>query len=307
MHLTKRFVFFLFFSGGHRISNSVFSGHFPIAITYISKAFQSRQNSISIERCKIVNSYVAIFIDIRDSDFTLAHNLISGNYKLSFAATLRVSQGTVSSKGLIYRNTISGNNNGIMVKQEERSKGDPAFLYILENAFENNNYYYHWGQVQGGLLKLLNIPCWIKNNVFFNNSNFIVIESTFQGPFFKGQQCEMNTFYLNRGPGQSLGICTVLSDGQMSYHRNNFKNPAFLYEFCATNATDKIHAEMNWWGVDQESELALRILDREDFDYLSTVIYKPFQKLPPKEILSRTYCSLEYSTQVFKSYWLTQR
>ncbi|XP_068733406.1 protein bark beetle-like isoform X1 [Montipora capricornis] len=271
----------------HRISNSVFRGHFPIAITYISKAFQSRQNSISIERCKIVNSYVAIFIDIRDSDFTLAHNLISGNYRLSFAATLRVSQGTVSSKGLIYRNTITGNNNGIMVKQEERSKGDPAFLYILENAFENNNYYYHWSQFQGRLLKLFNIPCWIKNNVFFNNSNFIVIESTFQGPFFKGQQCEMNTFYLNRGLGQSFGSCTVLSDGQMSYHWNNFKNPAFLYEFCATNATDKIHAEMNWWGVDQESELALRILDREDFDYLSTVIYKPFQKLPPKEILSR--------------------
>ncbi|XP_068732633.1 uncharacterized protein [Montipora capricornis] len=272
----------------HRISNSVFSGHFQEAITYISKTGQSRQTSIAIERCKIVNSDVAIFIDIRDSDFTLAHNLISENYELAFAATLRVSQGTVSSKGLIYRNTISGNNKGIMVKQEERSKDDPVFLYILENSFENNNYfYYHWSQFQGGVLKLLNIPCWIKNNVFFNNSGFIVIESTFQGPISKGQQCEMNTFYLNRGPGKSSGTCAVLSDGQMSYHRNNFKNPSFLYEFCATNATDKTHAEMNWWGVDQESEVALRIHDREDFHHLSTVIHKPFQKLPPKGILSR--------------------
>ena len=73
----------------------------------------------------------------------------------------------------------------------------------------------------------------------------------------------------------------------MEYHKNNLKNPSNAYEFSSTSkaVSDPIDAAQNWWGVGTEYSVGSRIYDKEDDYRLAAVEYKPFQKLPPKNIL----------------------
>ena len=275
----------------HRISNSVFRGNFHQAINYTSVAEGSyRRPPLTIERCKITDSggspptrikKSAISLDIQDNSFTLVNNFISGNRIGAIEASLSGIEGTKETGGLIYGNTISINANGaIEVKQREGLENSPSFVYIVENMIENNLGY-------GSTVNISDVHSQILNNFFFNNSGLHSVEYDFARTSHNEQKCELNTFYLNRGLGQSYGV-TVLSNGPMEYHRNNFKNPSNLYELSSTRqaVSDPIHAEMNWWGVGKESGVGSRIFEKEDDYRLASVEYKPFQKLPPRGILS---------------------
>ena len=277
----------------HRVFNSVFSGNFHQAINYTSVADGShRRPPLSINRCHITDIDAshsnatekgAISLDIQDNNFTLANNFIKGNYFGAIDASLSGNEGTIASMGLIYGNTISNNANGtIAVKQRRRLENSHSFVNIVENTFENNLGY-------GSTVNISDVHSEIVNNFFYNNSGLHSIEYSFTGASLIEQKCELNTFYLNQGLGQNYGV-TILSNAPMEYHRNNFKNPSNLYELSSTRqaASDPIHAEMNWWGVGMESEVGSRIFEKEDDYRLASVEYKPFQRLPPRDILSST-------------------
>ncbi|KAL9960880.1 hypothetical protein ACROYT_G034386 [Oculina patagonica] len=321
--------------GEHRISNSVFRENIHQGISYSSVADGSDvRPHFTTERCKITDTPVspsnvpkkaAIFVEIQDSNFTLANNFISGNRLGGIQAQLGRSDGTSLPRGLIYGNTFSGNANGtILVEERKDLKRNYSFVYIVNNAFGSN-------LGRGSTIKLSEVQSEIINNFFYNNSGLHSIEYDFSSARFKEQKCELNTFYLNKGlSGQNYGV-TIKSNGPMEYHRNNLKNPSNLYEFSSTTqaVSDPIDATLNWWGVGNESSVGSRIYEKEDNYTLSTVEYKPFRKLPPKNILSigcpadwlnvesicfvfrggsrtfkeaRDYCQINHLTSVFHFY-----
>ena len=249
-----------------------------------------RRPSLTIERCKIAETPASdpnptqkstISLDIQDNYFTFANNFIAGNRLGGIQAQLGRSDGTSEPKSLIYGNTFSSNANGtILVQERKELKRNYSFVNIVNNMFESNLGY-------GSTIKLFEVQSQIVNNFFYNNSGLHSIEYDFSSAFTKEQKCELNTFYLNKGLGQNYGV-TILSNGPMEYHRNNFKNPSNLYELSSTgqNVTDPIGAAGNWWGVGSESSVGSRIYEKEDDYRLAAVEYKPFQKLPPKDILS---------------------
>ena len=287
---------FFLSAGEHRISNSVFSEDIQQAISYTSVSDGSdKRPHFTTERCKITDTPAsssnvpqksAIFIDIQDNNFTLANNLISGNRLGGIQVRLGRSDGTSLARSLIYGNTFIGNANGtISVEERTDLKHNYSFVYIVDNAFASN-------QGKNSTIKLSEVQCEILNNFFYNNSGLHSIEYDFSSSLFKEQKCELNTFYLNRGLGQNYGV-TIMSNGPMEYHRNNLKNPSNLYEFSSTSqaVTDPIDAARNWWGVGIDSAVGSRIYEKEDDYRLAAVGYKPFRKLPPRNILSSKYTS----------------
>ena len=275
----------------HRVSNSVFSANSHQAISYTSVTDESdRRPSLTIERCKVTDTHAylsnefkkkAISLEIQDNAFLLANSFISRNRLGAMQATMGRSEGTVAQKSFIYGNTFSSNANGtILVEQREGLENNQSFVNIAENILENN-------LGHNSTLRLFDIHGEIENNFFYNNSGLHELKYNFSNVWSKGQKCEQNTFYLNRGLGHNYGV-TVLSNGPMEYHRNNFKNPSNLYEFSSTiqPVSDPVHAEMNWWGGGMESAVSSRIHEKQDDYRLARVEYKPFQKLPPKQVLS---------------------
>ena len=225
-----------------------------------------------------------IFLEIQDNNFTLANNLISGNRLGGIHAQLGRSDGTSLPRSLIYGNTLISNANGtILIEERKESKLKNSFVYIVDNAFGGN-------LGHGSTIKLSEIQSDIVNNFFYNNSGLHSIEYDFSNVWLKEQKCESNIFYLNKGLGQNYGV-TIVSNGPMEYHSNNLKNPSNLYEFSSTTqaVSDPIDAARNWWGVGIESSVGLRIYDKQDDYRLATVEYKPFKKLPPRNILSSEY------------------
>ena len=79
-----------------------------------------------------------------------------------------------------------------------------------------------------------------------------------------------------------------MSNGPMEYYNNNLKNPYNLYELSSTRqaVTDPILATQNWWGTGIDAFVGLRIYENDDDYRLGAVQYKPFKKLPPRNILS---------------------
>ncbi len=242
------------------------------------------------ERCKItytaastsnVPQKAAILMDIKDNNFTLANNFIAGNRLGGIQAQLGRSDETSLPRSLIYGNTFSINANGtILVEERKELKRNYSFVYIVNNTFESN-------LGQGSTIKLSEVQSQIAKNFFYNNSGLHSIEYDFSSALFKEQKCELNTFYLNKGLGQNYGV-TIKSNGPMEYHKNNFKNPSNAYEFSSTRqaVTDPIDATGNWWGVGIESSVGSRIYEKENDYRLAAVEYKPFRKLPHKNILS---------------------
>lgn len=249
-----------------------------------------KRPSFTIERCKITDTNIsgsnktqksAISIDIQDNDFTLANNFISGNRLGGIQARLGRSDGTSLPRSLIYGNTFSSNANGtILIEGRTELKRSFSFVDIMNNVFENN-------LGSASTIKLSEVQSEIVNNFFYNNSGLHTIMYNFSSKSPKGQRCELNTLYLNKGLGQNYGV-TIMSNGPMKYHRNNFKNPSNLYEFSSTSkaASDPIDATQNWWGVKRDSLVATRIYDKNDDFRLAAVEFKPFQKLPPRNVLS---------------------
>ena len=225
-----------------------------------------------------------IFLEIQDNNFILANNFISGNRAGGIHAQLGRSDGTSLPRSLIYGNTLISNANGtILIEERKESKLKNSFVYIVNNAFGGN-------LGRGSTIKLSEIQSDIANNFFYNNSGLHSIEYDFSNVWLKEQKCELNTFYLNKGLGQNYGV-TIVSNGPMEYHSNNLKNPSNLYEFSSTAqaVSDPIDAARNWWGVGIESSVGSRIYDKEDDYRLAAVEYKPFKKLPPRNILSSEY------------------
>ena len=247
----------------------------------------------SVERCKItdtpasplnVHQKSTIFLEIQDSNFTLANNFISRNLLGGIQAQLGRSDGTSLPRSLIYGNTFINNANGtILIEERKELKPNKSFIYIVDNAFGSN-------LGHGSIIKLSETQSEIVNNFFYNNSGLHCIEYGYSNVWSKEQKCELNTFYLNKGLGENYGV-TVVSNGPMEYHSNNLKNPSNLYEFSSTTQAlkDPIDAARNWWGVGIESLVGSRIYEKEDDYRLAAVKYKPFQKLPPRNILSSEY------------------
>ena len=187
-------------------------------------------------------------------------------------------------RSLIYANTFTSNANGtITVTDRNMAKAKHSFIYIVDNSFGSN-------LGDGSTIKLSDIQSEVINNFFYNNSGLYSIEYDFSSALPKEQKCELNTLYLNKGLGQNYGV-TIMSNGPMEYHRNNLKNPSNLYEFSSIRdaVTDPIDAARNWWGVGIDSSVGLRIYEKEDDYRLAAVEYKPFKKLPPRNILSSKY------------------
>ncbi len=249
-----------------------------------------KRPSLTIERCKITNtntfaSYVpekkVVTLDIHDNNFTLANNFVSGNLQGGILVQLGRSDGTSLPRSLIYGNTFSSNANGtILLQQRIELKRNYGFVYITNNIFESN-------LGHGSTIKLTEVQSEIVNNFFYNNTGLRTIEYDFSSNWPKGQRCELNTLYLNKGLGQNISV-TIMSNGPMKFHRNNLKNPANLYEFSSTRqaVTDPIDATLNWWGAEMNYSVSSRIHDKSDDYRLAAVEYTPFHKLPPRNILS---------------------
>ncbi len=283
----------IFFSAGeHRISNSVVSDNILQAISYTSVADGSdKRPSFTIERCKItdtatsvtnVSQNSAISLDIQDNKFTLGNNFISGNRLGGIQARLGQSDGTSLQRSLIYGNTFFGNANGTILV-EGRTGSRRSFVSTVDNIFESN-------LGNGSTIKLSEVQSEIINNFLYNNSGLFTLEYDFSSDLHKEQKCELNTFYLNKGLGQNYRA-TVLSNGPMVYHRNNFKNPSNLYEFISTTqaVSKPIDAAQNWWGVKGDALVASRIYDKKDDYRLAAVEFKPYEKWRPVNIISRKY------------------
>ena len=284
-------MFLLLPIGEHRICNSAFTDNIHQAISYTSVSDGSDERPcFTTERCKITDTPAsasnllkkrAISLDIHDNNFTLANNFITRNRLGGIQARLGRSDGTRLPKSLIYGNTFFSNANGtILLEERTELKRNYSFVEIVDNAFGSN-------LGKDSTIKLSEVQSEIVNNFFYNNSGLHSIEYTFSSPLLKEQKCELNTFYLNKGLGQNYGV-TIMSNGPMEYHRNNLKNPSNLYEFSSTMqaVTDPVDAARNWWGVGIESSVGLRIYEKEDDYRLAAVEYKPFRKLPPRNILS---------------------
>lgn len=276
----------------HRISNSVFVDSIHQAVKYTSVADGShRRPPFTIERCKItdtdafpsnVHKHSAISIEVQDNSFALTNSFLARNSLGAIEANLGKGEGTNVLKSLIYANTFFSNANGtIVVAQRKGLRNTHCWAQIVSNMFRNNLGY-------ESTVKLSNIKGEILNNYFYNNSGLHSIEYEFSSAWSKWQRCELNTFYLNQGSGRNYGV-TVLSNGPMEYHKNNFKNPSNLYEISSTRhaVSDYINAQRNWWGVGTEPGVGWRINDKNDDYRLASVDYVPFQKLPPRNILSR--------------------
>lgn len=270
----------------------MFSGNIHQAINYTSVATGSDvRPQFNIERCKITDTPAlfssstrnrAISLEIQDNSFTLSNSFIAGNNYGAIHGQLGRSDGSRVPTTFIYGNTFDGNANGtIVVEPRKGIASNYCFVYIMKNAFESNLGY-------DSSVKLSEMQSVIVDNFFYNNSGLHCIQYNFSAPWPKEQKCEFNTFFLNTGLGQNHGV-TVLSNGPMQYHRNNFKNPANLYEFSSTKQAvyDVIDGTENWWGVGIESAVGLRLYEKEDDYKLASVQYKPFLKLPPRSILSR--------------------
>ena len=277
----------------HRISNSVFVGNTHQAVNYTSVADGSHgRPPFTIERSKItdteaspfnVHKHSALSIEVQDNSFALTNSFLARNSLGAIEANLRKSEGTNVLKSLIYANTFFRNANGtIVVAQRKGLRNTHCWAQIVNNMFRNNLGY-------ESTVKLSNIKSEILNNYFYNNSGLHSVVYDFpSGASSEWQRCELNTFYLNQGSGQNYGV-TVLSNGPMEYHKNNFKNPSNLYEISSTRhaVSDNINAKMNWWGVGTEPGVGWRINDKNDDYRLASVDHVPFQKLPPRNILSR--------------------
>ena len=289
---TGLIVFYYLSPTEHRISNSVFVGNIHQAINYTSVADGSDQRPpLTIERCKITDTDAspsnmhkrsAISIEVQDNSFALTNSFLARNSLGAIEANLGKSEGTSVSKSLIYANTFFSNANGAMaVAQRKGLRNTHCWAQIVDNMFGNN-------LGHESTVKLSDVKSEISNNFFYNNSGLHSVEYEFSSAWSSWQRCELNTFYLNQGGGQNYGV-TVQSNGPMEYHKNNFKNPSNLYEISSTRqaVSDNINAQMNWWGVGTEPAVGWRINDKNDDYRLASVDYMPFQKLPPRNILSR--------------------
>ena len=275
----------------------MFSGNTHQAINYTSVATGSDvRPRLTIERCKITDTPAspankppnsAISMDIQDNKFTLSNNFVARNRLGAIQARLGRSDGSSLLRNFICENTFYRNAKGtIVVEQRKGGKSNYSFVHIVKNAFGSN-------LGHESTVKLSEIQGEIISNFFYNNSGLHSIEYEFSSSWPKEQKCELNTFFLNKGLGENYGV-TVLSNGPMQYHRNNFKNPSNLYELSSTRqaVSDSIDAVENWWGVGIEPAVGLRIYEKEDDYKLASVEYKPFLKLPPRNILSRKYTTL---------------
>lgn len=303
--------------GEHRISNSVFSNNIHQAINYTSVTDEShRRPTFTIERSQIIDTATsasnasqksAISLDIQDNSFTLANNFISGNLLGGIQARLGRSGGTSFPRSLIYGNTFSGNVNGTILAQKRTDiETNFSSVYVTDNSFENN-------LGNGSTIKLFEVQSEIFNNFFYNNTGMHTIQYNFSSRWPRGQKCESNTFYLNKGLGQNDGV-TILSNGPMEYHNNNFKNPSNLYEFSSTRQvvsiysywygsvrkSDPIDATRNWWGVEEGSSVASRIYAEKDDWKWAAVEYIPFHKLPQGNMFS-SKCQIVKGRGLFKS------
>ena len=300
--------------GEHRISNSVFSNNIHQAINYTSVADEShRRPNFTTERSKIIDTATyasnvsqksAISLDIQDNSFTLANNFISGNLLGGIQATLGRSDGTSFPRSLIYGNTFSANVNGTILVQK-RTDIETYFssVYITDNIFESN-------LGDSSSIKLAEVQSDIFNNFFYNNTGMHTMQYNFSSRRPRGQKCESNTFYLNKGPGENDGV-TIESNGPMKYHSNNFYNPSNLYEFSSTRQIWSIYsylygsvrksapidATRNWWGVEEGSSVASLIYDEKDDWKWAAVEYIPFHKLPQGNLFSS-------KCQIVKGRWL---
>ena len=238
----------------------------------------------------------AISLDIQDNSFTIANSFISGNLLGGIQARLGRSDGTSFPKSLIFGNTFSSNAN-VTILVQKRTDIDTNFsaVYVMNNIFESN-----FGN--GSTIKLSEVQSEIFNNFFYNNTGIHTIQYNFSSRRPRGQKCESNTFYLNKGFGQNDGV-TIESNGPMEYHNNNLKNPSNLYEFSSTRQihsfyiywyssarqSDPIDATRNWWGAEESSSVASRIYAKKDDWKWAAVEYIPFHKLPQGNFFSSKY------------------
>ena len=244
-----------------------------------------------IERSQVVNTLSStnsmfqspIFLEIEDNNFVITNNFIANNIFGGIEAKLGgslVGTGQKATECSIYGNTFARNTNGAISLSGRNSGIQCMLVKIMKNSFENNLGLF-------STIKVNNIQLKIIGNFFFNNSGQHSLEYLFENDGFKGQTCEMNTFYLNRGSGHTQGV-TILTNGPLEFHRNNFKNTFNLYEISSTKTpvTDPIIATHNWWGVDRADYVRSRIYGKQNHKNFALVSYEPFKIVPPRNILS---------------------
>lgn len=250
---------------------------------------------------KIVKNSVlsgAVYAEMKDKHFLFANNHIAGNtiggiYVQTENSEGHSIEGRNSKKGSwIYGNTFV--QNGKEALHLVSNKDLPAVVYIKENHF-SSNYGKGFGNSKHSIVKMKDVATQIEGNFFFNNSGLVIMEYEFSNENYKGQHCTNNTFFLNTGTAIGYGA-TIRTNGPIQYHGNSMKNPNNLYELDTTTSavTDPVNATMNWFGFGLKPTVKSRLRDKDISNRLPKVLFEPFVKIQPRNILSREYISSFY-------------
>ena len=229
----------------------------------------------------------AVYVELADNNFSISDSYISNNKIGGVHVKLSSSEGNGDKSSLIFGNTFERNSKETLWL--ESSAGQVGSVTVSGNVLTHN----HGNNklnTKHSVFKVSEVICNVLDNFLYNNSGLFIFEYQFSDRRSTKQRFKGNTLYLNYGRGPNYGT-TVSSNGPMGYSNCNFKNPANLYELITKTPaiTSLVHAESNWWGVGLEPTIKTKILDKSSDYKLPAVIFKPFKKVPPRNLLSCKY------------------
>ncbi|XP_072023149.1 protein bark beetle-like [Amphiura filiformis] len=237
-----------------------------------------------IRNCTFSNAqYEGIIISSRSS---ISSNMVIPRFTIescdffeTFETTIYVSYGTVFN--ILISNNIFRENQGTIVNIERADTY--SSLSVINNIFEANE------------AKVLRVPnelprCHIKDNVFLNNSAPYIVEYFERVPLSSAMTSDFeHIFHGNSltgnfptGTSGDHGLtCTIITrhlSGIFQY--NIFENEGFLFEFCIGrftfyNVSASLDATFNDWNAGNDSEIAQKIFDINDWNDRPGVTFSP--------------------------------
>ncbi|XP_072022585.1 protein bark beetle-like [Amphiura filiformis] len=235
----------------------------------------------------ITDSYSANVAANLGVDWLIRNCTISNTqyYGIRIASRSSVSSNTVIPRftiDLLISDNIFRENHGTVINIERADKY--SSLSVIDNIFEANE------------AKVLRIPndlprCSIKDNMFLNNTAPYIIEYFETVPLSSAMISDFeHIFYGNSLTGnfptgtsgnQQVPTCTIITrhlSGSFQY--NIFENEGFLYEFCMGRFTfydvsASLDATFNDWNAENESEIADKIFDINDWNDRPGVTFSP--------------------------------
>ena len=151
------------------------------------------------------------------------------------------------------------------------------------------------------VVKLVNVGVAMTDNLFHNNSGRHLVEiGSEEGCLRLPVRADGNVFWLNTAL-EGADTCAVsLNASDVTFRANIFNNPSNVYELSAqetgdTDGTDAtVDCANNWWGSGLAHVVTSRIRDGSKVEGLPTVVWLPFETVPPSGIhfSSKHFCLL---------------